>query len=254
MNFQEIVLTGGNILEEWSIIQSVSDFFSKITTYIVINLCSLDPLYNIQQLLSVTGLNYILNIPLITEEDSRFENILNYRLKQLYVLDKISNKKIYGFIIDTDGLNNLATVQEKIITLNLSQSYIEIVDKNGFKKMSPDLLKFLWKGKYNPPGYYEYYLKKQFNPCMIGSVTISCDGSVYACRVMRKNDYGNIYITPLDVILTSSGISEYWQLNKDSLEPCKTCHLRYSCDDCRALESSLTGDPVGVYICGRETL
>ncbi|MGI6405393.1 MAG: hypothetical protein ACOX2E_02730 [Syntrophaceticus sp.] len=74
MNFQEIVLTGGNIFEEWSIIQSISDFFSKIKIYIIINLCSLDPFLNIQQFLSITDLNYILNVPLLTEEDSGFES------------------------------------------------------------------------------------------------------------------------------------------------------------------------------------
>jgi len=44
-------------------------------------------------------------------------------------------------------------------------------------------------------------------------------------------------------------INKFWELNLDKIEKCTSCEFRYACNDCRALEESLTGRFNGKILC-----
>lgn len=81
---------------------------------------------------------------------------------------------------------------------------------------------------------------------------ISHDGSVYICRMMRNNNFGNIHNNLLHDIITKKEVQELWRLTLDKISPCKDCSHRYACNECRAFESILSGNEFSVAICGRD--
>ena len=82
-----------------------------------------------------------------------------------------------------------------------------------------------------------YSLARKRNKCLTGSFATLPNGDVVPCFGLENNKVGNI--KDFSNIFSDSGLFKYWNLNSDSITPCKTCGLRYACNDCRGLETRL---------------
>ncbi|KYK36620.1 MAG: hypothetical protein AYK18_02695 [Theionarchaea archaeon DG-70] len=79
---------------------------------------------------------------------------------------------------------------------------------------------------------------QEYHPCLGGILTVSSDGNVYVCRIMRDNPLGNVLNTNLSEIIRNKKkeTHAFWNLTRDKITPCNSCEYRYSCMDCRAIE------------------
>jgi radical SAM protein with 4Fe4S-binding SPASM domain len=76
-----------------------------------------------------------------------------------------------------------------------------------------------------------YYFNSKFNPCWGKSIAIDIFGNVKPC-LWYNNVVGNIEVDQFEEIVKK--LTEmYWKLNKDRIEKCCDCELRYVCSDCR---------------------
>ncbi len=89
----------------------------------------------------------------------------------------------------------------------------------------------------------------KYNTCYNGTLAISCDGSTYPCIMSRKLYLGNVNDLSLKDILSKDETIKYTNLNKSKIEGCASCHKRYGCLDCRALEMSATNNLYGMKFC-----
>lgn len=92
----------------------------------------------------------------------------------------------------------------------------------------------------------------KYHPCIGHIITISNNGDIIPCPMMRKHKLGNVKCKELYTTLENEdrGIYKFWNLNLDKIDRCRLCEFRYACNDCRALEESLTGRLEGKILCG----
>jgi radical SAM protein with 4Fe4S-binding SPASM domain len=82
---------------------------------------------------------------------------------------------------------------------------------------------------------------QEHHPCLGGILTVSSDGNVYVCRVMREKPLGNVSDINLSEIIRNNKeeTGTFWNLTRDNIYPCNMCEYRYSCMDCRAIEEDM---------------
>lgn len=90
---------------------------------------------------------------------------------------------------------------------------------------------------------------KKLHNCYSYQIGITAAGDVLPCIMSRKFILGNVRENDMAKILRSSNYEYYRNLNKDAIEKCKFCALKYGCFDCRALEFSATENPCGMEYC-----
>lgn len=82
---------------------------------------------------------------------------------------------------------------------------------------------------------------QEYHPCLGGIVSVSSDGNVYVCRIMREKSLGNVLNTNLSEIIRTrkEEIGKFWNVTRDKITPCGDCEYRYSCMECRAIEEEV---------------
>ena len=248
LGFQQIILTGGNLLKEWSTVRQLAPFFKDIEVYTIVNLLMLNEDV-INEINNIDNLNCIINVPILEEQ---LDVTSLYKIMALIQQYKRNTIK-YGFQINAMYHKNINAIHSLITNCRLSSNdyYVEFVGEKYFPIVNHELRNYLTKAKLSYPDYQTFYYKKQYNYCMNGSLVIGYDGSVYVCRMMRRKNYGNIHKQPLYTIIVNKEIQEKWRLTIDQISPCKDCSLRYACNECRAFESTLSGSEHSVAICRR---
>ena len=80
-----------------------------------------------------------------------------------------------------------------------------------------------------------------FNSCLNGKIAVDENGYIKNCPSMSGN-FGNIQ-NKYDFVETieSNEFTQYWAINKDKIQECKSCEFRYICQDCRAY-TKMEGD------------
>ncbi|MCE5174442.1 MAG: grasp-with-spasm system SPASM domain peptide maturase [Bacteroidales bacterium] len=72
-----------------------------------------------------------------------------------------------------------------------------------------------------------------FNSCLNKKISVDKSGLIKNCPSMKDN-FGQISITKLKDALANDAFRKVWKINKDQIEVCSDCELRYVCQDCRA--------------------
>jgi len=72
-----------------------------------------------------------------------------------------------------------------------------------------------------------------YNSCLNKKIAIDRYGLIRNCPSMR-NDYGPISKVKLYDVFHTEVFQKIWKINKDKIEVCSDCELRYVCQDCRA--------------------
>jgi SPASM domain peptide maturase of grasp-with-spasm system len=72
-----------------------------------------------------------------------------------------------------------------------------------------------------------------FNSCLNKKIAVDKKGFIKNCPSMRDH-YGHISVNTLAHALENENFRKVWTINKDQIEVCSDCELRYVCQDCRA--------------------
>ena len=72
-----------------------------------------------------------------------------------------------------------------------------------------------------------------FNSCLNKKISVDKSGLIKNCPSM-KDSFGHISTTKLKEALANEAFRKVWKINKDQIEVCSDCELRYVCQDCRA--------------------
>lgn len=85
-----------------------------------------------------------------------------------------------------------------------------------------------------------------YNSCLNRKLYIDKNGEVKNCPMIERK-YGNILENNIIDIVNKKEFQELWTINKDKIEVCKDCELRYMCFDCRANLKTLYSAPSCKY-------
>jgi SPASM domain peptide maturase of grasp-with-spasm system len=83
------------------------------------------------------------------------------------------------------------------------------------------------------PSVSTFFENKLHNGCLNKKVAIDAWGEIKNCPSMNTS-FGNIKTTKIIDAVHINVFKEVWKINKDQIETCKDCELRYACTDCRA--------------------
>lgn len=81
----------------------------------------------------------------------------------------------------------------------------------------------------------EFFFRQEYNTCLFGSFAIDINGNVTPCPEIDEH-MGNMVNEDLISILSKDTLYDYWQFNKDNVENCKKCSMKYFCSDCSKFE------------------
>lgn len=98
---------------------------------------------------------------------------------------------------------------------------------------------------------YRFFHLGKMHPCLGNTLTISWKGDIFICPMLRERSLGNINESRIFEIFYHKGeeIEKIWKTTLNSLNKCKYCEFRYSCNDCRAIEQKITGNFLGKVLC-----
>lgn len=88
------------------------------------------------------------------------------------------------------------------------------------------------RGNFNKIDENSYHFNRYYNSCWGKRITVLKDGAVKPCFHSRIV-FGNIFVDDMGMMIDQA--IECWKLNKDKVEKCKDCELRYVCFDCREI-------------------
>lgn len=74
---------------------------------------------------------------------------------------------------------------------------------------------------------------QKHNTCLNRKISIDARGEIRNCPSLPRS-YGNAAEVSLHSALAQRDFTALWTVNKDQIEICKDCELRYICTDCRA--------------------
>lgn len=182
----------------------------------------------------------------------RTENVLDYAKTKAKIYVKIHK----DFLREMEGIT-------PVIQLDINDEPPEtdgffILTTEGFipdslleRSMVDYVSNFPSKRKIPKTNLYQFFHNSKLHPCLGGSITITCNGNVIPCPMLREKVIGNVEKEELYDLFgeKKEEIEKYWNLTLDHVEKCKMCEFRYACTDCRALEKKLTGDLYGKKLC-----
>ena len=137
--------------------------------------------------------------------------------------------------------------KEEPFVLNPVKDVIRLSGRANISLLTPELFKRKlitrnsFKNKLNKTKVIE---NVNFHQCFAKKLYISSTLEVYPCVMERRLSHGNMKMQKLRTLLNQ----KIQCLNKDSIDECKYCELRYACFDCRpdSLDNKLLSKP---YYC-----
>ena len=88
------------------------------------------------------------------------------------------------------------------------------------------------------PGYFVIEIEtfaegQRHNTCLTRTISVDARGEIRNCPSLPRS-FGNVRETSLHAALAHRDFAALWSINKDQIDVCKDCELRYVCTDCRA--------------------
>jgi radical SAM protein with 4Fe4S-binding SPASM domain len=230
----QIFLSGGNVLEDFNMLSAVLDYCEYLRFHAVFLSCHENHINSdaVHFLNRYRGLNVFLNcdFPVSSralEIASRSE--CNLTLVPVVDVTDMSEEEVRDTI-----QHEHEKVQEKNIRWQID--YCSADFKKDYSKIS-----LFGKDRVRNATLQFFERCQEYHPCLGGILTVSSDGDVYICRVMREKSLGSVVDTKLCEIMRNrkEEIKKFWHLTRDKITPCRDCEYRYSCMDCRAIEEDM---------------
>jgi radical SAM protein with 4Fe4S-binding SPASM domain len=185
--------------------------------------------------------------------------ILNDKKISKEFLNEIKN--IANPIIQIDNIKKITRDTPYLLTLEANR--IDKIQIQNYNNIAIDLLSkdfsnidpkspLLSKPKIRNINIFSFFYHGKMHPCLGNSITISWRGDILPCPIFREQRLGNIKENSLSQFFQNNGkdLEKFWKMHLGTIQKCGNCEFRYACDDCRALEESLTGELYGKQLCG----
>lgn len=231
--------------------------------------------------IGIMKISIYINGSLLTYETIKFMKLYNIELIiQIFGFHDDTYKKITGMPnMGTTIYNNVKKLAAENINYKLSylvnkynEEEIELTFKEysqftKYHQMETEFIYPIPENNYYSPKYLNLMYdkksnlrkaglnvkhfcnaKKQHN-CYGNQIGITADGDVLPCIMSRSFVLGNVKEEKLSDILCNKKYEYFKKLNKDAIDKCKSCALKFGCFDCRALEYSATGNVHGLEYC-----
>ncbi|KYK31455.1 MAG: hypothetical protein AYK19_03670 [Theionarchaea archaeon DG-70-1] len=239
LGFQQIFLTGGNVLEDLTMLSAVLDHCGTLHFPAVfvtfhekqVSENSIDFLNCYEDLNVFLSCDFPISSRILKIADTVHQNLT---VMPVVAATEIKSKK--------DVIKKIQNEYEKVKSINSTIGW-------QIDYCSPDFLHDYTKiplfGKERVTDaqatlhFFEWC--QEHHPCLGGILTVSSCGNVYGCRMMRKKSFGNVLEADLSEIMRTKKeeIQDMWNLTRDKITPCNQCEYRYSCMDCRAIEKDM---------------
>lgn len=92
-----------------------------------------------------------------------------------------------------------------------------------------------------------FSLNQAFNNCLYGTIYFNQAGEFFPCPALVDFKLGHIK----NLQYLWEELYKFWTLNKNKINKCKECSLRFACNDCRAKEYAIGGDLFNTVSCDR---
>ncbi|GAB6055790.1 hypothetical protein JCM15415_11060 [Methanobacterium movens] len=209
---QEIYIKGGDLTLDWAKTLEILDYVNG-------------KFLNIQ----ITLNEYNISKDIIQDIDNRANLII--QIEDIKHIGTFENATYILIVYDSDPLK-----YENLDNENVLKDYI--IEKSRINNVLPAISK-----KTFPHFDLKQFLNNiEYHPCLGHIITISYDGKVLICPMMRSNVIGDLKSNNLHEIFKEEyeRIKKFWKCTLDNIEKCTECEFRYACMDCRALEEVLT--------------
>lgn len=246
LNINELVIKGGNPLIKIDILEAIINNISSpknIKVKIISNGLGIE----YQQLIKLLSSKSVeLQIVLFGLEQFidryDFDHYMREIIREQNVLiDKLIRDNIDFNITfqvlrqnQTQSVETINTIREKY-NKKVSVSNLIYEDDQQTLAIIKHSKKFI--PKLNSPK--EFFWNKSHNRCLYGTFCINSNHKLTPCSEIMEylgdigEDGENIYN-----VLSNSKLYDYWNENKNDIENCKSCSLRYFCLDCYAIDKS----------------
>lgn len=191
-------------------------------------------IFEISGISDLIGSNRISSLTIITP--------IVYTIKYIKQISSIIRKtnllmKFCFYNVETDKWDFIKENIDKVCLTNINllekniESSSSCGDVDNNKKYCPSL-----------KGYME---SKLYNSCLNKMISIDENGLIKNCPAFQTS-YGHIDHILLKDVAMKKEFQHLWYINKDVIESCKECELRYFCVDCRAFrkEQSIYSKPL----------
>lgn len=109
-----------------------------------------------------------------------------------------------------------------------------------------DKFKFLKRTSIESFSFNQYY-----NSCLGGLIYFDQNGDVYPCPNLLDFKFGNI--DDFKQVWNEEGLHKFWhETSIDNIKKCRTCSVRYACNNCRANEYILGGNILEEITCSKK--
>ena len=245
LNCHTLNIIGGEPLLEKSLLISIIQYAQQIgfkninlyTNALLLDNEIIEELQNVKLVIRVIGVHS--DQELIDLIDNNHSNPMQFKTN----IEKLRDNKInfsFNLCITKENQHLKKEMMDYYRTYNpcaISCSYI-FDEEFDFSVLYPKKIK---------PANFLHNLKH--NPCIHGKITIYENGNIGTCPLMRNNIIGNIRKDRIYDILGDKKHCLYWDFTMENIVPCKECSSRYYCIDCRAIESTQTGNLYGKKYC-----
>lgn len=180
----------------------------------------------------------------ISGDTEAFSNVINS-------VNKIKDNNISYILlllISRFNENQVEEIIKKFKGSNIKLEFIYPINNEFYSKKYLNLM-YNKSKDFIKPSLLSFDKYSKYNNCYKNTLAVSCDGLIYPCIMSRKLCLGSIKDISLYEALIESENKEYPTLCRDKIDDCKTCHKRYGCLDCRALEISATNNIYGMEFC-----
>lgn len=168
------------------------------------------------------------------------EENISYRI--IYLVNRLNEKELEGTLQEYAKFTPVG---------KMSTEFIYPVPKNNFYSEKYVDMMYNKKDALSNMrlGVSSFCNARKYHNCYSYQLAITASGDVLPCIMSRKFTLGNAKEEDLASILRSKQYEYYRNLNKDHIEKCRDCAIKYGCFDCRALEASATEHVLGMQYC-----
>lgn len=240
---RQLIIRGGNPFTKIDYLKSLVSYAKEITPDMRITIVSNGCGTDLENVLMLYGINFniLFNINLFGSSEEDYLRIFGSQ-EVLYEQENMIN------VLKQNKIPFQITVLVSDKTVSANSDIIDkIRDKWGIVPIMAQAVDSNVKGSKlnhikdnNKPvsslrHYQEFFLRQQYNTCLVGTFSIACDGKVHPCPMLH-DPLGDLNSEKLGDVLGNQRLYTYWEMTKDKVSGCKNCGMRYICTDCSVFE------------------
>lgn len=183
--------------------------------------------------------NVTISLQVFSDENTNFSKItqkgyfFNNYTNALKLLDEYGIAVIISLIVSSLNENEIKSLQDKFVNFPIQKIYLYPNNKFSSKKYFEEMLS--GDSRQFNIDLKSYPFVRNFNNCLSNQISISSEGIVYPCMMLKQFPLGDLNNEELWEIFFEKKHEQFWKLSKRNIQHCKNCELNLTCFDCRAV-------------------